>query len=42
MIRAAEIMSAVVFAGEIICGAAECAHEFVPAHETMGKNRPTS
>jgi len=40
--KLAEIMSAVILAGEISCGAAECAHEFVRAHETMGKNRPTS
>jgi hydroxymethylglutaryl-CoA reductase (NADPH) len=38
--KLAEIMSAVILAGEISCGAAECAHEFVRAHETMGKNRP--
>jgi hydroxymethylglutaryl-CoA reductase (NADPH) len=37
-----EIMSAVILAGEISCGAAECTREFVRAHETMGKNRPPS
>ena len=36
-----EIMAAVVLAGEIGCGATQCAHEFVSAHKTMGKNRPT-
>ena len=40
--KLAEIMAAVILAGEIGCSAAECAHEFVRAHETMGKNRPTS
>lgn len=39
--KLAEIMAAVVLAGEIGCGAAQCAHEFVRAHESMGKNRPT-
>ena len=38
--KLAEIMAAVILAGEIGCGAAQCAHEFVRAHETMGKNRP--
>jgi hydroxymethylglutaryl-CoA reductase (NADPH) len=38
--KLAEIMGAVILAGEIGCGAAQCAHEFVWAHETMGKNPP--
>jgi hypothetical protein len=38
--RLAEIMAAVVLAGEIGCGSAQCAFEFVRAHETMGKNPP--
>ncbi len=38
--KLAEIMAAVILAGEIGCGAAQCAHEFINAHETMGKNRP--
>ncbi len=38
--KLAEVMGAVVLAGEIGCAAAQCAHEFVPAHERMGKNRP--
>ena len=38
--KLAEIMAAVILAGEIGCAAAQCAHEFVPAHEAMGKNRP--
>jgi hydroxymethylglutaryl-CoA reductase (NADPH) len=38
--KLAEIMGAVILAGEIGCGAAQCAHDFVRAHETMGKNRP--
>ncbi len=40
--KLAEIMAAVVLAGEIGCGAAQCANEFVRAHESMGKNRPSS
>ena len=38
--KLAEVMAAVVLAGEIGCGAAQCANEFVRAHENMGKNRP--
>jgi hydroxymethylglutaryl-CoA reductase (NADPH) len=38
--KLAEIMAAVILAGEIGCAAAISAHEFVRAHETMGKNRP--
>jgi hydroxymethylglutaryl-CoA reductase (NADPH) len=38
--KLAEIMGAVILAGEVGCSAAQCAHEFVPAHEMMGKNRP--
>jgi hydroxymethylglutaryl-CoA reductase (NADPH) len=38
--KLAEIMAAVILAGEIGCAAAQCAHEFINAHETMGKNRP--
>jgi hydroxymethylglutaryl-CoA reductase (NADPH) len=39
--KLAEIMTSVVLAGEIGCAAAQCANEFVRAHESMGKNRPT-
>ena len=39
--KLAEIMAAVVLAGEIGCGAAQCAHEFVRARETMDKNGPS-
>ena len=38
--KLAEIIAAVLLAGEIGSGAAQCAREFVRAHETMGKNRP--
>jgi hydroxymethylglutaryl-CoA reductase (NADPH) len=38
--KLAEIMAAVILAGEIGCAAAQCAREFVRAHETLGKNRP--
>ena len=38
--KLAEIIAAVILAGEIGSGAAQCAREFVRAHETMGKNRP--
>lgn len=38
--KLAEIMAAVILAGEIGCAAAHCAHEFIPAHERLGKNRP--
>lgn len=38
--KLAEIMAGVILAGEIGCAAAHCAHEFIPAHERMGKNRP--
>ncbi|MDH3604593.1 MAG: pantoate--beta-alanine ligase, partial [Candidatus Tectomicrobia bacterium] len=38
--KLAEIMGAVILAGEVGCAAAQCAHAFVQAHETMGKNRP--
>jgi len=31
-----------ILAAEIGCPAAQCAHEFVRAHETMGKDRPRS
>lgn len=40
--KLAEIMAAVILAGEIGCAAAHCAHEFIPAHERLGKNRPQS
>lgn len=39
--KLAEIMGAVALAGEIGCAAAQCAHEFVAAHEALGRNRPT-
>ena len=38
--KLAEIVGAVVLAGEISGSAAVCAREFVLAHESMGKNRP--
>jgi hydroxymethylglutaryl-CoA reductase (NADPH) len=38
--KLAEIIGAVILAGEIGSGAAQCAGEFVRAHEAMGKNRP--
>jgi len=38
--KLAEIMGAVILAGEIGCASAMCAFEFVQAHEKMGKNRP--
>ncbi len=38
--KLAEIMAAVILAGEIGCAAAQCAGEFIRAHETLGKNRP--
>jgi hydroxymethylglutaryl-CoA reductase (NADPH) len=38
--KLAEIMTAVILAGEISCCCAQCAMEFVAAHETMGKNDP--
>jgi hydroxymethylglutaryl-CoA reductase (NADPH) len=38
--KLAEIIAAVLLAGEIGSGAAQCAREFVRAHEAMGKNRP--
>jgi hydroxymethylglutaryl-CoA reductase (NADPH) len=40
--KLAEIMAAVILAGEVGCAAAQCAHEFISAHERMGKNRPES
>lgn len=39
--RLAEIMAAIVLAGEISCGVAHCADEFVMAHDKMGRNDPT-
>jgi len=38
--KLAEIIGATTLAGEINCAAAQCAHEFVTAHEKLGKNRP--
>lgn len=38
--KLAEIMGAVILGGEISCASAQCAFEFVQAHEQMGKNRP--
>jgi hydroxymethylglutaryl-CoA reductase (NADPH) len=37
----AEILAAVVLAGDLSLMAAFCAHEFVSAHEQLGRNRPT-
>ena len=39
--KLAEIIAATILAGEISCGAALCAHEFVSAHQSMGKNYPS-
>ena len=38
----AEILAATVLAGDISLMAAFCAHEFVEAHERLGRNRPKS
>lgn len=38
--RFAEILGAVVLAGDLSLMAAFCAHEFVAAHERLGRNRP--
>ena len=38
--KLAEIIAAVILGGEIGCAAAQCAGEFIRAHETLGKNRP--
>ncbi|MFF5858228.1 hypothetical protein ACFY8B_21770 [Streptomyces sp. NPDC012751] len=38
--KLAAIIAAVLLAGEINCAAAMCAHEFVAAHEGLGRNRP--
>lgn len=39
--KLAEIMAVVVLAGEISCGVAQCALEFVTAHNRLGRNDPT-
>ncbi|SDZ42956.1 3-hydroxy-3-methylglutaryl-coenzyme A reductase [Saccharopolyspora shandongensis] len=39
--KLAEIMAAVMLGGEIGCAAAQCSNEFVAAHESLGKNRPS-
>jgi hydroxymethylglutaryl-CoA reductase (NADPH) len=36
----AEIVAATVLAGDLSLMAAFCAHEFVAAHEALGRNRP--
>jgi hydroxymethylglutaryl-CoA reductase (NADPH) len=36
----AEILAATVLAGDLSLLAAFCTHEFVPAHERLGRNRP--
>ncbi|UCF93708.1 MAG: hypothetical protein JSW39_05995 [Desulfobacterales bacterium] len=38
--KLAEIIGAVILAGEIGCACAQCAFEFIDAHERMGKHRP--
>ena len=38
----AEILAATVLAGDLSLLASFCAHEFVAAHERLGRNRPTS
>jgi len=38
--RFAEILAAVVLAGDLSLVAAFCSHEFVAAHERLGRNRP--
>jgi len=38
----AEILAAMVLAGDLSLLAAFCTHEFVAAHEKLGRNRPTS
>eukprot|EP00727_Mastigamoeba_balamuthi_P013559 m51a1_g8826 putative 3-hydroxy-3-methylglutaryl-CoA reductase (383) ;mRNA; f:369992-371594 len=39
--RLAEIMAAGVLAGEVSCACAQCAFEFVSAHNRLGRNDPT-
>jgi hydroxymethylglutaryl-CoA reductase (NADPH) len=38
--RLAEILAATVLAGDLSLMAAFCSHEFVAAHERLGRNRP--
>ncbi len=38
--RFAEILAATVLAGDLSLMSAFCAHEFVAAHERLGRNRP--
>lgn len=38
--KLAEIIAAVLLAGEIGCAVAQCASEFISAHESLGRNRP--
>lgn len=38
--RLAEVLGALVLAGDLSLMAAFCAHEFVAAHERLGRNRP--
>jgi hydroxymethylglutaryl-CoA reductase (NADPH) len=40
-VKFAEIVAATLLAGELSMGAAIASGEFVPAHETYGRNRPT-
>jgi hydroxymethylglutaryl-CoA reductase (NADPH) len=40
--KLAEIMAAVLLAGEVGCAIAQCANEFVAAHEALGRNAPDS
>ncbi len=37
----AEIVAATILAGELSMGSAIASNEFVQAHETLGRNRPT-
>ncbi|QKV74039.1 hydroxymethylglutaryl-CoA reductase [Amycolatopsis sp. Hca4] len=40
--KLAEIIAAVLLAGEVGCAIAQCAGEFVAAHEALGRNSPVS
>ena len=40
-VKFAEVVAATLLAGEVSMGAAIAAHEFVSAHETYGRNKPT-
>lgn len=38
--KLAEIIAAVLLSGEVGCAIAQCASEFIAAHETLGRNAP--